>query len=1443
MNRNGYFSPFYYFFYLFLTTVFCIQAQVPSFRQYSLKQGLPQSEISTLFQDSRGIVWVGTRGGGLVEMLGNGNNRILNSKLGLSGDFIADVQETQDHKLAVGGTYGGIQLYNNRRFTKCPTLLDGYHELKKIAVLGNEVYGIADKIVFQISREKVATKNVFSFSHAVPEFITHGTLNNRWILASEDSGLWVIDVKSRARSLLLRIHEHLTDHKVVGINSINNTSAALVSADGYTAVVDFRDGWPFVSGWDKIQHCTLRSNEEIRCVVFGLGQNVKWYATTKRRVVSSSGEVIDLSQSVSNLFHSINCLMQDRNGAIWIGTQGSGLVIKPAHTGYSFENFPPFMNTNLRAVHISMEGKLMAGGKESGLLIKEWNPVLGKESIRVLFPDVNIFSIGDSKDRYYIGTDKGLFLMRKSDYKVLSFFSEPGKTIMLKLLPSGELLIGTYGSGIWRLDQREKLIRVTAPDVDPRFIYGFQEDKPGQFLIPSNSGLWNLEVKTSRISRVQVPDTIGPLFFISTKDSHQNIWFATSDGLVAKTKQGWNKIRIDQGLSSNLLYTLNGDALGHLWIGTNQGLDRVTVGPAGELKEVRNFGPEEGYDGYEANMRASYLHEHTLYICTIQGLFAMPVKSKVLDPLPPKPQITHVRASFKNGNWVDSIPGLNNYWYMTDLKGVVLEDNPAGISLSFSSINPIYPNRLYYSYLMDDNQRGWSPLKPETEAFFINPESGRHTFKVRTSYDGLSFSQPTTFEFEIKAPWYLSTGALLSGVVLVMLFVLVAARLLLRSFSEQRYLRQDLPEKTSQIILLIFTVFYPVTLIVSSRFEPSIYFNAFNLALVTGLVGGFFVISFLVPTAKRHIRMALILSFLIFIADTSWGIIQSNMAPFHIVALLYISTLAFLVFNKYWQIIAYGVFLNSFALFCNFYFDQPLYSPVPFQMGATGLSIILVIIHLAKQSGEEKLVFANKVVNSGPVLVLGFKFDGTLVFSSENMYEILGFSNWEVAGRIWWSEVVGRNEDVLTMLRSIQEKKETELKVHLKSKKGDLRMFKFAGRAINEEMMVLMGQDITESEALEARFENLVENAPDAIYQTDFYGRIVYANPQTSFILGISNKDLIGRSYTEFLREDMRDTVIEYYSLQTKSRVTSTYHEFPVVTRTGQVRWLGFQVSLLTSDGGKKIEGYLSIGRDITERLEAEQLIQYQHKNITDSLTYANRIKSAILPGESALKTLFTHVAVYNKPKDIIGGDFFWLTHFGKKHVFVLGDCTGHGVPGAFMTTIAVGLLRETVKEDSNWNVEEILGLFNRSLVRLLGSNSEIDSPDFVELALLAVDFEQNKIQFISSGISLNLLRKGEIETFQEGSRGQNYRYDYRGMSQEIFIQPGDVFYLFTDGMFDQLGGPSNKRLTKKGLKEIIRKSNHQSLQTGMEEIRSGLEAWQGSFPQIDDRLMISFRF
>jgi PAS domain S-box-containing protein len=843
-------------------------------------------------------------------------------------------------------------------------------------------------------------------------------------------------------------------------------------------------------------------------------------------------------------------------------------------------------------------------------------------------------------------------------------------------------------------------------------------------------------------------------------------------------------------------------------------------------------------------MRASCIHQDNLFVCTIQGLFAMPVKSRILDPLPLKPEITHLKASFRGGVWSDTLPGFSSQWYLTDRTGFNIQGQPTAISISFRAINPVYPQKLKYSFRKDSEDSPWSPFSPEMETIWFDPGPGQHVFWVRTSYDGITCSTPSRLTFSIEAPWYQRTWVLVLGLLLVFVVGGISARTLIKSLSDQQHFHEgvSLPEKTSQVILLIFAIFYPVTQLVSARFEQHVVLNPVLLFLTCLATIGFFGISLFSPSSKKHIRLFLSVSFLLFLFDTGTSVIQSNMAPYHVVALLYISSISFLVFDRYWQILGFGVALNVFAFWCGQNISQPLYSPVPFQMGATGLSVVLFIIHLSKKSVEDKLSFSNKVVNSGPVLILGFRFDGSLVFASENISEILGYSSQEVGGKMWWSDVVSREEDVVTLLHRIQDQKESEVKAYLRNKKGEFRKFQFSGRALSQDMMVLLGQDITDRESLEIRFEHLIENAPDAIYQTDIHGTMIYANPQTSFILGIPNTLLIGRKYTEFIRPEEKESVVEFYRNQTRNRIPSTYHEFPVVTKNGQVRWLGFQVSLLLSEGGRKIDGYLSIGRDITERLEAEQLIQHQHKNITDSLTYASRIKSAILPGETALKSLFTHAAVYNKPKDIIGGDFFWLAHEGKKHYFAVGDCTGHGVPGAFMTTIAVGLLREIVKDESLKNVEEILGFFNRSLVRLLGANSEIQSPDFVELALLSIDFEDNSIQFISSGIELHMVRKGEIYSYKEGSRGQNYRYDYRGLSQTISIQPGDVFYLFTDGMFDQLGGPGQKRLTRKRLLKIIRDSNHSSLLQGLEEIKSGVEEWQGSFPQIDDRLLISFR-
>lgn len=1416
-------------------------AQIPSYRQFSLKQGLPQSEISSIYEDSRGLVWVGTRGGGLVCFNGNKQIQIFNQqKSGLSNDFISEIRETPQGQLLVGQTYQGIQQFDNRDFQ--PELRRrwfGFQELLGVEVLGNAPIGICDRLVYQMGKDSVHSKVLYSFPNPLSGLLSHTLVHDRWLLLSVPEGLWMLDLKVKARSLFLA-DSALGGKKVVGVNAIDSQSAILISSDGHKTILRFETGWPLQEPWQQIHGIKLLPTEQITTVAFEIGQRFQWMATNKIRLVSVSGEVLDLKSSSGNGYHQISCLMLDKNGTLWIGTEGSGIIQKLAHSAYSFENLPAFTNTHLRAVHVDNKQRLYSGGKETGLLVRQPER---PNVLETYLPGASIFAISSSREEVYVGTSNGLVTFSLPGFSVKSTHSEPGKVIQLHPNSDGRLLLGTYGNGLWIRDKAGALIQI-GKETTLQYVYGFQEVEPGLFWIPSNTGLWEFRIADLSLRRLQLPGSVGAEFFLITQDRYKRIWLATPTGLAIKSGSRWLKLGVDQGLSSNLIYTLNADSLGHIWVGTNHGLDRILLSKRDQLKEIQNFGPEEGYEGYEANMRGSFIHGNWLFVCSIQGLMAMPVRSKVLDPLPPKPEIFQLQITNRSGKWTDTIPGWNLHWYLTGRTGLLFHERPQGIKIHFGSINPVYPARLFYSYRKEGSSTGWSPLSKDQELILVNPGSGVHTVWVRSSYDGINFSTPSSVSFEIETPWYM--GQWITTLFLISALVLIGFTgwFFYRPGLKAQALREEvlIPERMSQVVLLVGAIFYPLTEYVASLVDPSVYFHPVLLVSIGFCVFGFFLAGQLIPALRKYTRTFMILSFLFFILDTAIGLVMSNVAPYHVVTILFVSSLGFLVFDRLWQVLTYGIGLTAFAFWCILHFPQPNYSPIPFSLGAISASLILVVVHIAKRTSDQKLSFANEVVHSGPVLILGFERNGNLIFVSENIERILGYDQRVVSGSFWWSDIVAKSMEVERLKRFIFSRPDTPLKIYLRKQDGQVRRFQLSCRKLDSENSVIHAQDITNQESLEVRFEHLIENAPDAIYQTDFTGKLVYANPQTAFILGYSREELVGRLFADFVREDVRESVADFYRSQVRNKTAITYHEFPVIAKGGQIRWLGFQVSLLMDDNGNQVDGFLSIGRDITERLEAEQLIQVQHKNITDSLTYANRIKSAILPGKSILKSAFSDFEVYNQPKDIIGGDFYWYTQQGRKHLFVLGDCTGHGVPGAFMTTIAVGLLRQIVRDEPAYSVEDILGLFNRSLIRLLGANSEMESPDFVELALVQVDPDAQTMQFLSSGIELHRLRNGEIETFHAGSRGYNYRYDYRGQSCELTYEGQDTFFLFTDGMFDQIGGPQRKRLTRKRLLELIRQSDAVELDLKLSQIRTAIEAWQGTVPQIDDRMMAVFR-
>lgn len=1425
---------------LLLACVYPNFGQVPSMRRFSLKEGMPQSEIPSLFQDSRGLIWMATRGGGFVQYDGNQLQSIK-----LAGDpnhqFISDINELPDGQLIVGGTYGGVSLFNGQKIQDIPWASQS-QELQKVLPSGKEIYFFTDRTILKTKIPSDTSLPVFEAKKPWGLISQVVEIAARWLVVAADSGLMIYDASLPARSLFLPQSNDPRKRKFVGMQPTGPNELTLISHKGELAILDFSSGWPIFSQNPPPIPVSLEHSETLQCAVFGVGKQVKWVATSRGRIIAPGDQSIDLRLMNDGITPSISCLLLDRNENLWIGTEGGGVLMKNKSMVLNFNNFPHLHTNYLKATFRSENGRIMAGGTKTGLIVL----ARGKQEIeeKVYLTGQSIFSIGETRSAIFVGTDKALLVLHPENFKVQQSYPTRAKVIVIKPLASGDVLVGTYGNGAFLLTAGGQWKRINEPGSHPQFVYGFEQESEGLFLIPSNSGLWRMHTQNQVMQKVPVPDTISNVFFSVTKDAYGTIWFSIADGLAGYREGQWTKISTQQGISSLLIYTLNADAFGHIWVGTNAGLDRITVNKNGQLLSIKNFGPADGYEGYEANMRASFLSGNALLIGTIEGLFQVPVGKTNLDPLPPKPTITSVAISQGNGKWTDNEWNNPSSWFPVPAMGALIPGAEKGISFSFRAINPGLPQKLLYSFMLEGHSTQWSEPGADTRAIFGDLKGKEFTFWVKTTYDGKSFSIPEKFTFMVHQPWFQEAPFVAFASLRILGLISILFLGIYRNVKRNSLIRSQTvtPERLSQILLLLAVLFHPISYFLSPLSQAGHFFARMVFIANISAVSLFLLLTFISREFRRKSFLFLQITFILFIASKAYSVFITALDPYYVVSYLFVSVLGYLVLSRFWEIILFGILEVGFSLVCYGSIVHPHYHPLLFIASNLLVFILLMLTLLKKKKQDTRLEFSNTVVNTGPVLVLGFNNNGTLVFSSGNALDLLGFHEYEITGKLWWSEAVQEIEEIEKLKNRLAYGDKSPVQVRLKKKNGSHCLYKFSFRPLNEHITLLLGQDITEAQALENKFEHLVENAPDCIYQTDFYGKIVYANPQTAFLLGVSQKDLVGRMFYEFIREDKRQEVLDFYTRQFRENIASTYSEYPMVTTAGHVRWLGFQVVMLNRTAEQNIEGYIAIGRDITERLEAEQLIQHQHKNITDSLSYASRIKQALLPDERALKETFKEAACINQPKDIIGGDFFWISRSGKKQVFVLGDCTGHGVPGAFMTTIAVGLLRQIIREDVSRSCEDVLSIFNKTLTKLLTTNGKNDGNDFVEMAVCFIDEEQQRMHYISSGIGLHLLRNGRLESFHNGSRGLNFQVDYKGQAQIIEIQPNDVFYLFTDGLFDQIGGEKKKRFTRQRLLDLIQQQSFNNLDEGVSSIKKELKSWQGDLPQIDDQLLVAFR-
>jgi sigma-B regulation protein RsbU (phosphoserine phosphatase) len=261
---------------------------------------------------------------------------------------------------------------------------------------------------------------------------------------------------------------------------------------------------------------------------------------------------------------------------------------------------------------------------------------------------------------------------------------------------------------------------------------------------------------------------------------------------------------------------------------------------------------------------------------------------------------------------------------------------------------------------------------------------------------------------------------------------------------------------------------------------------------------------------------------------------------------------------------------------------------------------------------------------------------------------------------------------------------------------------------------------------------------------------------------------------------------------------------------------------------------------------EAYTEIEEQKKHIMDSIYYARRIQTAILPSFGLLDKYLKNYFIFYMPKDIVSGDFYWMSATSGLVMIAAVDCTGHGVPGAFMSIVGFNQLNNAVSVKKARKASDILNELNRGVIQTLNENTgESSIKDGMDMTLCVFDFKNKKVDFAGANnpiihIRDNNMSKIKGDRFPIGAfvEGQDQLF----ANNEIKLADGDMIYLFSDGYADQFGGPENKKFFTKRFEQLLFDIHNEPLEQQKELLKTTLYDWMGNNDQVDDILVIGIK-
>ncbi len=415
---------------------------------------------------------------------------------------------------------------------------------------------------------------------------------------------------------------------------------------------------------------------------------------------------------------------------------------------------------------------------------------------------------------------------------------------------------------------------------------------------------------------------------------------------------------------------------------------------------------------------------------------------------------------------------------------------------------------------------------------------------------------------------------------------------------------------------------------------------------------------------------------------------------------------------------------------------------------------------------------------------------------------------------------------------------------------------------------VAIKEDITEFEQAKflvaektRQFENTIENLEDIYFKADIDGNLVYASPSIFKHLGyktlqnIIDKKIFEKIYlndkfkTEFLESIYKVGKFSQYKIALTDAWDGIFHGTMNVAAQYDTdkNPVGFEGIIHNITARKKYEQEQKrLNKEILNSLEITNqqkiIIENAHKNITDSINYAKSIQESMLMKPELLKDFVEeHLLIY-RPKEVVSGDFYYVSENGDTKIFAVADCTGHGVPGGFLSMLGITFLSEIIKRDKAETPAKALEML-RHRFKSTFKNFGNENSNGLDIALCFINTQTNELQFSGANNPIYILQGSEIKELSPTKNPIGfYPVEKPFQNTTISLNTTDIVYMFTDGYADQFGGTHYRKFMSKRLRELLQSISEKSIENQQGLLEDTLSMWQNEAEQTDDITVLGFR-